>query len=284
MSIRAALSVLALAVTIGASTSVVADTLPGPLRTVVIDPGHGGEDGGACGVAGIDEKELTLEVAHLVRERLAERAPGLRVVLTREIDEYPTLEDRSHLAHVVGADLFVSVHFNAAVNPAAEGIETWYLDPTGTVPGEPTPGREDEGPSLPRGEVGVTGDVHAFIVDDLRRDGAHRLSAAFADTMQGELMAATDATDRGVRQGQFRVLRGVRAPAVVVELGFLSHVHEGKVSILDERHDVLADALVDAILAWDVQATELAADLDGVLDSRYEVAHGDATAQSVAVR
>lgn len=262
----------------------VADTVPGPLRTIVLDPGHGGEDGGACGVAGIDEKDLTLEVSLLVRDRLAERAPGIRVVMTREVDEYPTLEDRSHLAHVVDADLFVSVHFNAAFNAEAHGIETWFLDPIGTVPGESTPGREDDGPEWPRAEFGVTGDLHALIVDDLRRDGAHRLSGAFADTVQGELLTATNATDRGVRQGRFRVLRGVRAPAVVLELGFLSNVHEGKLSVLDDRHAVLADAIVEGILAWDAQATELAADLDGLLDSHVQVAGGGVGTASVAAR
>lgn len=218
--------------------------------TVVLDAGHGGEDPGAIGVAEIHEKELTLIVTLLLRDRLAERYPDLRVLLTREDDSYPTLDDRANLANQAGADLFLSLHFNCAENPLAQGVETYWLDAAGTAPGEIVPGREHDGHDHPAAGPAPQGTLAHWILDDLVRDGAHRRSAELARLVQRDLLRATRAVDRNVRQGQFRVLRGVRMPAVVIEMGFLSHAREGVRVTEAAYHESLADALADAVGAW----------------------------------
>lgn len=223
---------------------------------IVIDAGHGGSDCGATGVTGTHEKALTLAVSNALRDALLQSLPGVEVVMTRADDVYPTLEERSGLANALEADLFISLHFNSAPNPAAEGIETFFLDPTGTVPGDVVPGRETDGPAIVDTEIGVGGDVLGVVLTDLARDGAQRRAARLAETVQDALIDATGATDRGVRQGQFRVLRGARAPAIVVELGFLTHPDEAPRLETAEYQAHLVDGLSQAVAAyvdWDTQ-------------------------------
>ena len=101
----------------------------GHVRTVVIDPGHGGKDPGARGVTGSDEKDITLTIAQMVAERLSED-PQIRVVLTRTDDTYVSLEQRTAIANAQGADLFLSIHGNASENPQLAGVETYTLNNT----------------------------------------------------------------------------------------------------------------------------------------------------------
>ena len=99
---------------------------PPPLRVVVIDAGHGGEDPGALGADGSAEKDVTLAVARLVR--LASLAdPSIQVVLTRDSDVFVELADRTKLANARGAAVFVSLHVNACTDPSVCGVET-YVD------------------------------------------------------------------------------------------------------------------------------------------------------------
>jgi N-acetylmuramoyl-L-alanine amidase len=220
------------------------------VRHIVIDPGHGGEDLGTEG-HGVLEKDLVLELSMQLADALRASYPTVMVTLTRTGDDYPTLEERTHLANTLEADLFISVHANAAPNLLAHGIETFYLAPQGTAPGEPTPGQEELGPTRLLSEIGVVGDLHALIVEDLRREGAMRGSAGLATTVQNSLIETTGAMDRGVRTGQFRVLRGARMPAIVVETGFLSNEDEGERLLSEEYQTSLIQGLVLAVGRYD---------------------------------
>jgi N-acetylmuramoyl-L-alanine amidase len=102
-----------------------ADPAPDPFDSVVLDPGHGGDDHGAEGPDGLVEKNLVLDVAQRVRVRL--RAAGLRVVLTRDDDLYVPLARRTAIANEAHADLFVSIHANASSAHSARGVETFFL-------------------------------------------------------------------------------------------------------------------------------------------------------------
>lgn len=220
------------------------------VRHIVIDPGHGGEDLGTEG-HGVLEKDLVLTLSQNLAEALREAYPSVMITLTRTEDEYPTLEERTHLANTLEADLFISVHANAAPNLLAHGIETFFLAPQGTAPGEPTPGQEELGPTRLLSDIGVVGDLHALIVEDLRREGALRGSAGLATTVQQTLVEVTGALDRGVRTGQFRVLRGARMPAIVVETGFLSNEDEGARLLTAEYQQRLIEGLVLAVGRYD---------------------------------
>lgn len=250
---------------------------PAGLQRIVLDPGHGGEDLGTQGHGAL-EKELTLALALALQERLEEAFPGVEVRLTRTGDDYPTLDERAHLANAWQADVFISLHLNAAPNPLAEGIETFHLAPAGTAPGQIVPGQEEFGPARLFDPVGPTGALGAALLEDLRRVGAHRGSVHLAHTLQQALLLATGAHDRGVRTGQFRVLRGLRMPGVVVELGFLSHAREGARLLDAEYQTQLLEGLVAGLQAldarhvqvsmqWPVEATRPVARVGGAEDA-----------------
>lgn len=226
------------------------------VRTLVIDPGHGGTDGGGLGIANVPEKVLALETSLALRDALLREDPTLRVILTREDDTYPELDARAHQAEIAHADALLSIHYNWAANPDAVGIETFHIAPEGTTPGEDVPGRDDLGPSLPCMGEGVAGDLEASIVADLERTGAIQLSRALARDVQRALIDATGAPDRGVRQAQFRVLRGITVPAVVVELGFLTHAEEGKRVFEAEAVEARVEGLIAGLRAWDAWLAE----------------------------
>lgn len=221
------------------------------IRRLLIDPGHGGGEPGTIGVAQIAEKHLVLLIAKRLRDRLTEMDPGLEVRLTRTADNDISLEARAHAANLWGPDLFLSLHLNAAPAPDAQGIETLTLAPAGTTPGELVPGREADGECSVASPVGVAGDDTAIVVDDLRRTAATGLSLVAAELMQRSMVAATGAFDREVKQGRYRVLRGLYIPGFVVEMGFLSHPTEGRLIPLPEWQACTVEALIDGLLRVD---------------------------------
>ena len=221
------------------------------LHRLLIDPGHGGGEPGTIGVAEIAEKHIALLISKLLRDRLREVDPALDVRLTRSADIDLSLQDRAHLANLWNPELFLSLHLNAAPNPEAQGIETLTLAPVGTVPGDPVPGREAEGACSVATEVGVVGDDTAVVLDDLRRAAATNLSLVAAELMQQSAVTATGAYDREVKQGRYRVLRGLYMPGIVVELGFLSHPSEGRLIPLPAWQACTVEALIDGLLRID---------------------------------
>jgi N-acetylmuramoyl-L-alanine amidase len=221
------------------------------LHRLLIDPGHGGGEPGTIGVAEIAEKHIALLIAKRLRDRLRELDPALDVRLTRSADIDLSLQDRAHLANLWNPELFLSLHLNAAPSPEAQGIETLTLAPVGTVPGDPVPGRETEGACSVAAEVGVVGDDTAVVLDDLRRAAATNLALVAAELMQQSAVTATGAYDREVKQGRYRVLRGLYMPGIVVEMGFLSHPSEGRLIPLPEWQACTVEALIDGLLRID---------------------------------
>ncbi len=234
------------------------------VRTVVLDPGHGGDNSGATGVAGIPEKQLTLELAYQLREKLQEKYPHLRVILTRYWDSSVELTDRVHLANLANADLFISLHYNAAPHDRAIGFETYFLEPAQVTPGgettqglpiattDPTvTGVDAPEERLP--PIGQSGDTLMLIEQDLLRAHRHDLSGHLAETIQEQFVDRIDSIDRGVKQANFAVLQGAHMPAVVVEAGFLTHPEEGLEVLTEEHRGRVTEALVGAVEHFDVQ-------------------------------
>lgn len=230
------------------------------IRTVVIDPGHGGNNNGTRGATGSQEKDLTLAVAYAVRDELRREHPNLKVILTRNIDVDLSLPQRIHTAHAAEADLFLSLHMNASTNLTANGLEVFYLRADKSMPlvspGEGTWGR---GYVEPDPEAVAAGPSHqpderelASILADLTLTRAHQDSAVLARTLLDELKRSCPrCRSRGVRQDNFGVLRGCRVPAVVVEFGFLSHNREEKYLVTREAHMRFARAIMRTIERMD---------------------------------
>lgn len=222
------------------------------LRRIVLDPGHGGSNHGASGVAEVDEKVLTLNLAYAVRDALRVRYPGTEVLLTRYWDRDVELDDRIAWANEVGADLFLSLHYNAATHDRALGYETFYLAEE-LLMERVQPGRRKMA-SRPQQRAGTMCDrarVAAHAATQLALAAPHVESKRLAEAVQQQLASNLSSVNRGVKQANFAVLRGAKMPAVVVEAGFLTHPIEG-VDLLQRPHrDAVVQALVDAVGEFD---------------------------------
>ena len=171
------------------------------VRTILIDPGHGGNDRGAAGLR-YNEKSLTLQVA-LRLQRILSRM-GYRVLLTRVNDRRLELSDRARAANAAQVDLFISIHMNAAGNRTVSGIETFALTPLGA----PSSGSEK------------------VSYKNYPGNNAINNSMSLAWNVQAQLRRYTQAPDRGVKRARFVVLRETRCPAILVECGFISNRSE----------------------------------------------------------
>lgn len=220
--------------------------------TVVIDPGHGGVHEGAISPDGLKEKDVVLSVAQRLRALLA-KEPELRVVLTRERDMDLPLRDRAALANYERADLFVSIHCNSMptkkARQIAHGIETFFLSPDATdAEAIALAARENAEGGEPAPVAAV--DPIGLILNDLARTQAHEDSSLLAGHLHRSLVEAARAKDRGVKQAPFIVLTGVEMPAVLVEIGFISHPEEGRRLAEDAYQQAVAVALRDGIRAF----------------------------------
>jgi len=210
------------------------------VRTVVIDPGHGGDDHGTGGPRGLLEKNVNLAVARALNNYLTDA--GLTVVMTRNSDEQLPLAKRSERANQAGGDIFISLHCNSWFSESASGVETYFLSPA----------KSDWSKSVERLENqadGQVGDVE-FIVWDLVQNQFISSSSDLAELIQDEVTGRLSIPDRGVRQAGFRVLVGAYMPAVLVEMGFLSNPGEARRLADPQYHQRLAEALGRGVLAF----------------------------------
>lgn len=192
------------------------------VRTIMLDPGHGGSDRGAAG-ARLIEKDLTLQVVQRLRSAL-ERM-GYRVLLTRNSDRTLSLDQRSRMSNAAKADLFVSIHMNATTAGAVRGIETFALTP----PGASSSGSE------------------TVLYNRYPGNAALLNSAALAMSVQRSLIRTTGAVDRGMKRARFVVLRETRCPAILVECGFVSNRSDESLLGSAAYRDKLAQALAQGI-------------------------------------
>jgi N-acetylmuramoyl-L-alanine amidase len=213
------------------------------VRTIVIDPGHGGDEIGAKGAAGTLEKDVTLAVARQLRATIEQRL-GLRVLLTRDGDETVPLDERAALANNNKADLFVSLHANASVSPAPSGAEVFYLslDEYGErVRREAEP----EAATLPT-FGGGTRQVELILWE--MAQGRHlQDSAVLASMVEEQLRSRVPMSARAIQQAPFRVLVGANMPAVLVELGFLTNADEEGKLASGPHQSQLVQALFESI-------------------------------------
>ncbi|MDX1503022.1 MAG: N-acetylmuramoyl-L-alanine amidase [Thermoanaerobaculia bacterium] len=216
------------------------------LTTIVIDPGHGGEDTGATGPDGSLEKNLTLILARTLKRQLQTRLP-VKVVLTRDSDVEMPLDTRAALANQHKADLFISLHLNSSVAAGAKGAETYFLSLEAS---DERAARSAETENRPASSSRAEGDPLwdlELILWDLAQNHHLAESQRIAALIQEELNLTLELRNRGVKQAPFRVLMGAAMPAVLVELGFLTNREEEK-RLNDPEYRVrLADTLVRAV-------------------------------------
>ena len=216
------------------------------IRTIVIDPGHGGEEPNARGPRGTFEKDVTLSVARRLKDRI-EQQLGLRVVLTRTADQTVRLDERAAIANNNKADLFISLHANASTRSSAMGAEVYYLSLEGY-------GDEARQLATSRGQpLAVVGggirDIDV-ILWEMAQVRYLEQSAAFAEIVEEELRARVRMSSRAIQQAPFRVLVGANMPAVLVEMGFISNPVQERQLTSDQFQRAVVDALVTSIIRF----------------------------------
>ncbi len=216
--------------------------------TIVLDPGHGGEDSGAIGPWCHMEKDLVLRIAALVAEILAKRT-SYRIILTRYGDYYITLKGRSDLANSSRANLFVSIHANAAPRPTARGVETFLLALN------PADEEAKHVAALENKWAEETGEFKwekkvKRIVNDLLQSQVTMRSALLAQDIQSNVVKMTRGLNRGVRKANFWVLLGTKMPAVLVEVGFISNAEEEKKLFSLKYQKKIAEGIADGIIKF----------------------------------
>jgi N-acetylmuramoyl-L-alanine amidase len=216
---------------------------PPGIHTIVVDPGHGGKEVGAVGPNGVMEKDITLTIAKKLAASLAARV-GARVVLTREDDSVVSLDQRTAIANQYKADLFLSVHLNAAPVRDAKGSETYFLSLEASDElARKAADTENEAAAALR-------DANAdlkLILWDLAQQAYLGESSRFAQAIQEEMNSASGVSNRGVKQAPFKVLVGATMPAALVEVGFISNAEEEAKLQTDEFQNLMVDALTRAV-------------------------------------
>lgn len=196
------------------------------VHSIMIDPGHGGEDQGTLGYRRTQEKRYALDIAARVERELRKR--GFRTLMTRRNDSFVSLEDRAEMANSSDADIFVSLHLNSASpNTRARGIETFCLTPVGL---------SSTGSIRRRLGIGDFGEEPG------NRFDAHNMLLAYL--VQQSIMTSLPKTeDRGVKRARFFVIKATERPSILIENGFLSNPAEEKLILSSAYRDKLAIAI-----------------------------------------
>ena len=207
----------------------------GRIRTVVLDPGHGGHDKGAVCRYG-SEKNFALDVARQLRPLL--KAKGLRVIMTREGDYFVPLEVRARIANAARDSIFVSIHFNATDrDPSATGFEIFSFTPRGA------PSTSDNWVTSTSASVQAGSRVDAQ-------------SMALSACIYHSLLGHIPEFDRGIKRARFAVLRLTEVPAVLVEGGFLTEHGESRLIAEKDWRGRLAQAISVGIENYRVLAVK----------------------------
>ena len=197
-----------------------------PVKTILLDPGHGGRDQGAPGAGGLLEKNITLSLGHKLAFQL--RKCGYRVFMTRIGDSNLTLQQRVLMCENLKPDLYISIHCNAVKNRRTMGIETYAATPQGAA------STSDSKPVL------TASAGNSF----------NRNNYRLAYEVHKNLLAFTQAPDRGVRHARFFVIRNAVCPAILIETGFVTHPREGPLLNNAAYQAKLVNGIVSGIMAY----------------------------------
>ena len=219
----------------------------GVLKTITLDPGHGGSETGATGSGGLQEKDVALAIARRLGQLLESRL-GVRVLLTRDGDNYLELDERTTIANNNKSDLFLSIHANASPRPNASGSEVYYLsyEASDDESRRLATAENANGLSRPR----ASSDLE-FILWDMAQASYLNESATLAELLQDELQAdRSERRNRGIKQAPFRVLMGATMPSALIEVGFITNPEEERRLGSSDYQDQLANAIYRGVVKY----------------------------------
>jgi N-acetylmuramoyl-L-alanine amidase len=212
------------------------------INVIIIDPGHGGKDPGAVGYNDIKEKDIVLKCALLLSEKLKQEFPGVKVVMTRDKDEFIELDERSKLANKMyekfGNALFISIHVNASRSQKTYGFETWYLV------------NNYSRDIVKKGTVSDDKSVEN-VVNSLLNEEIYKESKDLAKKIQDRLenQVGSVSKNRSIKEEVYFVIKKSIMPAVLVEIGFNTNKYEAirltKYSYLNKITDGILEGIRD---------------------------------------
>ena len=226
-----------------------ADLFDLKVQTIVIDPGHGGSDPGATGHQGLQEKDVALDIARRLRDKLV-AAGTYRVLLTREEDRKVYLKERVAFAKENHADLFISIHINSV--PAEAGpvnyVETFYFGPHTDQRSLDLAEKENRDSDYVMGDFR---EIIARIGDTLKTEESAQLAASIHNRLYSNLKRRSgDLMDAGAKTGPFVVLLGVEVPSVLIEVSCISNKAEETRLSTPHYRDSVAGFLEAGIVAY----------------------------------
>ncbi|HXZ18611.1 MAG TPA: N-acetylmuramoyl-L-alanine amidase [Candidatus Acidoferrales bacterium] len=222
-------------------------TLGLKIGKIVIDPGHGGHDTGTVGPTGLNEKDLTLDVA-LRLGKLIEQKLGAQVVFTRTDDTFVPLEERTALANQAKADLFISIHANSSDDPSARGIETFYLNLTDSEEARKVAAREN---ALSQASIHDLQDLVEKIARNEKIDESRELATEVQAGLAKRMQRASRAQkNRGVKRAPFVVLLGANMPSILTEVAFISNPADEAAMKKGDQRQKVAEGLLAGITQY----------------------------------
>ncbi|HDP75731.1 MAG TPA: N-acetylmuramoyl-L-alanine amidase [Bacteroidales bacterium] len=221
---------------------------------IVIDAGHGGKDPGTVGKFS-KEKDITLSIAKRVGELINQNLPDIKVVYTRTDDTFIPLDERSIIANREGADLFISIHCNAAPNKGITGTETYVMGLHRSNENLDVAMRENavityEDEYHEKYEGYDPNSAESFIIFTMLQNAFLEQSLDFASIIQADFKERARRPDRGVKQAGFLVLWKTSMPSVLVEVGYLSNPKEEVFLNSKEGQELIASSIYRAIKAY----------------------------------
>jgi N-acetylmuramoyl-L-alanine amidase len=220
------------------------------IRSIVIDPGHGGLETGAKGQFGHLEKDITLAIG-LKLKSVIEKNLAFNVELTRDKDIDVTLENRAALANNHRADLFISIHANSSYRRNANGSETFFLSLNATdEEARRLAYLENTSADLEKPIADDSADEIQMILWDMAQSAYLKQSQRLAEIIQDELNSLLGTANRGIKQAPFKVLTGVASPAVLVEVAFLSNPEEERQLVTEEFQENVAQAIYRGLVRY----------------------------------
>lgn len=220
------------------------------IKTIVIDPGHGGKDPGAVSRYGTREKNIVLDIAKRLKRRFENK--GIKVYLTRQKDVFIPLKRRANFANKYGADLFISLHANASRYSRARGFEVYYLseatdDNARALAAAENASLKFENATM-NGQQGTPSEMTTLY--DLKLTEYRRQSKGLAYYICNMTSDRLAMKKRGVKGARFAVLKGAMMPSVLVEVGFLSNKREASKLKRSSFRDRVAAAISHSILSY----------------------------------
>jgi len=218
------------------------------ISRIVIDAGHGGHDTGTIGPHGLMEKDLCLDVAMRLGALIEQKLPGAEVLYTRKDDTFVPLEERTKIANEAKADLFISIHANSSPDPAARGVETYYLNFATSPESMEVAAREN---------ANAQESLHDLedIIQKIARNEKVEESKELAGDIQGTLsqrlqLVSLNERNRGVKKAPFVVLIGANMPSVLSEVSFVSNPYDERLLRKPEQRQRIAEGLYRGITTY----------------------------------